>query len=128
MRTQKRSHNRYFSSFQILPGLQSFCVTCAVCIGSIYLLQASWFVAWFALDQRRVAAGRDGLFPCCVKRKKNWGKEKEKKKEDLGKRAMAGLAKALRQRVMQVGLVEKITTRMVAKSEVVRICTTSLVF
>ena len=32
--------------FQILPGLQSFCVAAAVAIGSIYLLQSSWFVAW----------------------------------------------------------------------------------
>ena len=40
--------------FQILPGLQAFCVSCAIAIGSIFLLQVSWFVAFFVLDQRRV--------------------------------------------------------------------------
>ncbi len=39
-------------------------MSCAIGIGAIYLLQASWFVAWFALDQRRVEALRDGFVPC----------------------------------------------------------------
>ena len=31
-----------FYLLQILPGLQAFCAACAIGIGSIYLLQASW--------------------------------------------------------------------------------------
>jgi len=50
----------------ILPGLQSFCVSCAFGLTSIYLLQISWFVAWMCLDEERAAAGRDGVVPCIV--------------------------------------------------------------
>ena len=46
-----------------MPGLESFCVCTAIGLGSIYLLQVSWFVAWMALDEARVAEGRDGLIP-----------------------------------------------------------------
>ena len=78
-------------------------MTCAVCIGSIYLLQASWFVAWFALDQRRVAAARDGIFPCCIVRK-GWKEERgeQEQEEGLGKKVMAILADVLRKRIAQV--------------------------
>ena len=81
-----------------MPGLQSFCVTVAIGLGAIYLLQVSvlisnspdipsvlsdkiaqhspcprtpqvsWFAAWLALDERRIAAGRDGVLPCLVHR------------------------------------------------------------
>ena len=51
---------------QILPGLQAFCATCALAIGSIYLLQASWFVAWLSIDQKRIEARKDGMLPCCI--------------------------------------------------------------
>ena len=30
--------------------------------------QVSWFAAWLALDERRIAAGRDGVLPCLVHR------------------------------------------------------------
>jgi predicted RND superfamily exporter protein len=49
-----------------MPGLESFCVCTAIGLGSIYLLQVSWFVAWMTLDEQRVEAGRDGLLPCIV--------------------------------------------------------------
>ena len=76
-----------FYLLQILPGLQAFCAACAIGIGSIYLLQASWvrffknffriffywidffcfqFVAWLSLDQKRIQDQRDGLLPCCL--------------------------------------------------------------
>jgi len=47
-----------------MPGLQSFCVCTALSLGSIYLLQVSWFLAWLSLDERRLSAGRDGCVPC----------------------------------------------------------------
>ena len=49
-----------------MPGLESFCVCTAIGLGSIYLLQISWFVAWMSLDERRIASGHDGLLPCIV--------------------------------------------------------------
>ncbi len=51
---------------QVLPAVRSFCVTCAVALASVFLLQLSWFVAWFTLDQRRVEARRNGIVPCVV--------------------------------------------------------------
>jgi len=47
-----------------MPGLSSFCVTAAVCIGFIFVLQVSWTVAWLALDQRRIEMNKHGIFPC----------------------------------------------------------------
>ena len=47
-----------------MPGLESFCVGVALCLGSIYLLMMTWFVAWLTLDQRRVEKKRNGLIPC----------------------------------------------------------------
>ena len=49
-----------------MPGLESFSVCTAIGLGSIYLLQVSWFVAWMSLDERRIATGRDGLLMCVV--------------------------------------------------------------
>ena len=46
-----------------MPGLRSFCITAAVCIFFIFALQTSWTVAWLALDQRRIEAGRHGILP-----------------------------------------------------------------
>ena len=49
-----------------MPGLESFSVCTAIGLGSIYLLQISWFVAWMSLDERRISTGRDGLLMCIV--------------------------------------------------------------
>ncbi|XP_043207337.1 protein patched homolog 3-like [Amphibalanus amphitrite] len=54
----------------VLPSLQSFCIYAAVGIMAVYFIQATWFVAWFTLDQRRIEARRDGLVPCYTHR--NW--------------------------------------------------------
>ncbi len=40
-----------FFAFQILPALRSFCVFCATGIFIVYLLQATYFVAWMTIDQ-----------------------------------------------------------------------------
>jgi len=47
-----------------MPGLQSFCVTVAIGLASIYILQITWFTAWLSLDQRRIDAGKNGVIPC----------------------------------------------------------------
>jgi len=61
-----------------MPGLQSFCVCTAIGLGSIYLLQVSWFVAWMSLDESRVIAGRDGLIPCIIHKQHHPSKNTEK--------------------------------------------------
>ena len=48
----------------IMPGLSSFCMTAAICILFIFLLQTSWTVAWLSLDQARIERGQHGVFPC----------------------------------------------------------------
>jgi Niemann-Pick C1 protein len=49
-----------------LPGLESFCIYAAVSIFVIYCLQVTQFVAWFALDETRIADQRDGCV-CCYR-------------------------------------------------------------
>ena len=66
------------SLFQNMPGLQSFCVCTAIGLGSIYLLQVSWFVAWMSLDESRVIAGRNGLLPCIIHKQHQLSKNQEK--------------------------------------------------
>ena len=48
----------------VLPALQSFCIFASVGILSIYFFQCTFFVAWMAIDQRRVEASRNACFPC----------------------------------------------------------------
>lgn len=91
-----------FCPLQILPGLQSFCVCCAIGIASIYLLQASWFVAWMSIDQRRIAQHRDGLAPCY--RHTNWTPSAWSTKE-TGRAVMAKFAKLLKFRAFQVAVI-----------------------
>ena len=52
-----------------MPGLQSFCVAVAIGLGSIFLLQISWFTAWLSLDEKRIEAIRNGLIPCFLHNK-----------------------------------------------------------
>ena len=49
-----------------MPGLQSFCVTTAMALGSIYLLQITWFAAWLSLDEKRIGAARNACLPCLL--------------------------------------------------------------
>jgi len=48
----------------VLPALRSFCIFCAVGLIVVYILQATWFVAWFSLDQRRIEDQRNGSLIC----------------------------------------------------------------
>jgi len=50
----------------VLPALQSFCIFCSVGLIVVYILQATWFVAWFSIDQRRIEEKRNGTIPCYV--------------------------------------------------------------
>lgn len=54
----------------VLPALQSFCIYCAIGIVALYAFQATFFVAWFTLDQTRLEKHRNGLFWCYTH--KNW--------------------------------------------------------
>ena len=51
---------------QVLPALKSFCMYAAIGIIALYFLQATYFVAWFTLDQRRVE-NKGNAFICCWK-------------------------------------------------------------
>ncbi|XP_059488991.1 protein patched homolog 2-like [Neocloeon triangulifer] len=48
----------------VLPSLRSFCIYAAVGILATYILQATFFTAWFSLDLRRIESNRDGCFFC----------------------------------------------------------------
>ena len=56
----------------ILPGLSSFCMTCAVGIAATYLLQITWFTAWLSIDTMRISSKRDGCLPCCLQYPPDW--------------------------------------------------------
>ena len=56
----------------ILPGLQAFCISCAFAIGAIYLLQASWFVACLALDEKRIKERKNAFCPTCITYPETW--------------------------------------------------------
>ncbi|XP_042862296.1 protein patched homolog 3-like isoform X2 [Penaeus japonicus] len=48
----------------VLPALRSFCIFAAVGIAAVYFFQATFFVAWFSLDQKRLEDNRHGLIWC----------------------------------------------------------------
>ena len=54
----------------VLPALSSFCVYAALGIVFVFFYMATFFLAWFSIDQRRSEAHRDGCI-CCLKYK-NW--------------------------------------------------------
>jgi len=58
-------------AFTIMPGLQAFCVSAAICIALIFLLQTSWFVAWLSLDQHRIEMRKHGIIPCVTVEKES---------------------------------------------------------
>ncbi|XP_043686569.1 NPC1-like intracellular cholesterol transporter 1 isoform X1 [Vespula pensylvanica] len=50
----------------ILPSLQSFCIYAAVGVLVTFLLQITFFVAFFTLDAKRIEEKRNGIIPCIV--------------------------------------------------------------
>lgn len=50
----------------ILPSLQSFCIYAAVGVLVTFLLQITFFVAFFTLDAKRIQHKRNGIIPCLV--------------------------------------------------------------
>ncbi|XP_069941806.1 patched domain-containing protein 3-like [Cherax quadricarinatus] len=51
-------------STTVLPALRSFCIYSAIGIATLYVFQATFFVAWFTLDQARLEDKRNGLVWC----------------------------------------------------------------
>ncbi|KAL0275927.1 UNVERIFIED_CONTAM: hypothetical protein PYX00_003640 [Menopon gallinae] len=51
-------------SFTILPSLQSFCIYTAIGIFIMFIYQATMFVAFLCLDERRIAASRNSILWC----------------------------------------------------------------
>lgn len=50
----------------VLPSLQSFCIYAAIGVFFTYVFVTTFFVAIFTLDQRRIAARRNGVIPFIV--------------------------------------------------------------
>ena len=42
----------------VIPGLRSFCIYAAIGILFVFIYMASFFLAWFALDQKRAEDNR----------------------------------------------------------------------
>ena len=72
-----------------MPGLSSFCITAAVCIAFIFVLQVSWTVAWLVLDQQRIERNRHGIFPWLTIKEEI--KEVEFQKDEISKKLMKTL-------------------------------------
>nr|XP_053651755.1 patched domain-containing protein 3-like [Cherax quadricarinatus] len=53
-----------------LPALRSFCLYAAVGIFAVYLLQATFFLAWLVRDESRLENNKNGLLWCITH--KNW--------------------------------------------------------
>lgn len=66
-------------STTVLPALRSFCLYAAVGIISVYFFQATFFVAWFTLDQKRIEDSRQGLIWCI--KLANWHSNKCSQKD-----------------------------------------------
>ncbi|ODN02586.1 Patched domain-containing protein 3, partial [Orchesella cincta] len=50
----------------VLPALQSFCVYAALGIVATYIFQATFFVAWLAIDQKRIERRRNAFIPYII--------------------------------------------------------------
>ena len=92
------------------PAIRSFSITASIAIATIYIFQSSWFVAWIALDQRRIEQKRNGFFPFKVH--ENW-QPPEWSKRDIGRMIMSKVSYLFEFRVFQ-GLVIILTSAMVA--------------
>ena len=92
------------------PAIRSFSIMTSIAIATIYMFQSSWFVAWMALDQRRIQQKCNGLFPCKVH--EDW-KPPEWSQKDIGKMIMSKISYLFKFRVFQ-GCVLLITCAMVA--------------
>jgi Niemann-Pick C1 protein len=84
------------------PSLNSFCTCSAIAIGTIYIFQSSWFIAWMILDQRRIDEKRDGLIPCIVHEK--W-ESPAWSQVDHGSLVMSKLAKAFEFKAFQAVII-----------------------
>ncbi|XP_064104721.1 NPC intracellular cholesterol transporter 1-like [Macrobrachium nipponense] len=63
----------------VLPALRSFCIYSAVGVLVLYVLQITFFTAWFTLDQRRLEDNRNGALWCY--KHENWSPNKCSRKE-----------------------------------------------
>jgi Niemann-Pick C1 protein len=52
----------------VLPALRSFCIFAAIGIFFVFIYMATFFVAFFSLDQRRIESDHDGCV-CCYQHK-----------------------------------------------------------
>ena len=50
----------------ILPSLQSFCIFASLSIFMTFMFVITFFVAIFALDERRISQNRNSIVPCVI--------------------------------------------------------------
>ena len=89
------------AALTILPGLYYFCMTAALAITCVFLMQTTWFVAWLTVDQYRIEAQRDGCFPCLVRN--GWSKEKARASRKWTKTFMGFVSTAICHSTTKVG-------------------------
>lgn len=56
---------------QVMPAMKYVCMLSSFSIGSIFLLQLTWMIAWISFDEKRVQAKNNFFAPCCMSHP-NW--------------------------------------------------------
>ena len=69
-------------SFIDLPAVSFFCVTAAIAVLSVFLVQVTFFAACLGLDGRRIEADRYDMVPCW--RREKWNERNERNEEAEG--------------------------------------------
>lgn len=72
-------------SFIDLPAVSFFCVTAALAVLSVFLVQVTFFAACLSLDGMRIEGDRYDLVPCWKREKWSERNEKEKEQEGIAK-------------------------------------------
>ncbi len=80
-------------STTVLPALSNFCVFAFVGVLFVFVYMNTFFLAMFALDQRRLEARRDGIL-CCLRKEEDW-KPSRCSQRDFSSVAFAAYARAL---------------------------------
>jgi len=66
-------------SLSVLPAIRYFCIYAAISVGALYFFQATAFIAWFTIDQKRLEDSRNGLLFCL--KHNNWKPSEWSQKE-----------------------------------------------
>jgi Niemann-Pick C1 protein len=84
------------------PTLRWFCLSSAIAISAIFMLQSSWLVAWLTLDQRRIEQRQNGFLPCI--KHEDW-KPSRWSQKDLEQKVTNQLSALLQMKPIQAAIV-----------------------